>query len=86
MSLNNLNATSVRAPEAFVSALKELLHVRGISEPSEQIEIAGTDPFYKTSFKVGESIAAALTMVGVAANDLWSGTVRPDLSRAQHDR
>jgi len=71
MSLTNLNATSVHAPEAFISALEELLRVRDLSEPSEQIEIAGTDPFYKTPFKVGESVAAALTMVGIAANDLW---------------
>ncbi len=71
MSLTNLKTTSVHAPEAFVSALEELLRVRDLSDPSEQIEIAGADPFYKTPFKAGESVAAALTMVGIAANDLW---------------
>ena len=71
MSLNNLKATSVHAPEAFISALKELLNVRDLADPSEQIEIAGADPFYKTPFKIGESVAAAQTMLGIAANDLW---------------
>ncbi len=71
MSLNNLKATSVHAPEAFISALKELLKVRDLADPSEQIEIAGADPFYKTPFKIGESVAAAQTMLGIAANDLW---------------
>ena len=71
MSLNNLKATSVHAPEAFISALKELLNVRDLADPSEQIEIAGADPFYKTPFKIGESVSAAQTMLGIVANDLW---------------
>ncbi len=71
MSLNNLKATSVHAPEAFISALKELLKVRDLADPSEQIEIAGADPFYKTPFKIGESVSAAQTMLGIVANDLW---------------
>ncbi len=71
MSLNSLQAALVHTPHGFSSALGELLHVRDLPNPSEQIEIAGTDPFYKTPFKVGESVAAALTMVGIAANDLW---------------
>ena len=71
MSLNNLKATSVHAPETFISALKELLKVRDLADPSEQIEIAGADPFYKTPFKIGESVAAAQTMLGIVANDLW---------------
>ena len=71
MSLNNLKATSVHAPETFISALKELLKVRDLADPSEQIEIAGADPFYKTPFKIGESVSAAQTMLGIVANDLW---------------
>ena len=63
MSLNNLKATSVHAPETFISALKELLKVRDLADPSEQIEIAGADPFYKTPFKIGESVSAAQTML-----------------------
>lgn len=71
MSLNNLSTKLDHAPQGFVSAYEELLNVRNLSYPSEQIEISGSDPFYKTPFKVGESVAAALTMAGIAANDLW---------------
>lgn len=58
-------------PKGFNSAIQELLDVRGLAEPNEKIELIGADPFYKTPFKVGESVAAALAMIGVAANDLW---------------
>lgn len=58
-------------PQAFRSAIEELLRVRGLSGPSEAIAVSGADPFYKTPFKVGESVSAVLTTIGIAANDLW---------------
>ena len=71
MALNNVKTNSVHAPQGFSSAIEELLRVRDLSDPSEQIEIAGIDPFYKTPFKVGESVAAPQTMLGIAVNDWW---------------
>jgi len=71
MSLKDSGARLADQPSGFQTAFKELLSVRGLGEPSEQIELSGEDPFYKTPFKVGESVAAVLTMVGIAANDLW---------------
>lgn len=58
-------------PKGFRSALEELLNVRGLSDPSEAIALSGKDPFYKTPFKVGETVSAVLTTIGIAANDLW---------------
>ena len=58
-------------PKGFRSAIEELLSVRGLSNPSEAIGLSGTDPFYKTPFKVGETVSAVLTTIGIAANDLW---------------
>ena len=58
-------------PQAFRSAVEELLNVRGLAAPSETIALSGKDPFYKTPFKVGESVSAVLTTIGIAANDLW---------------
>lgn len=66
---SNLNLTN--KPQGFSSALQELLSVRALAAPSETLQLSGADPFYKTPFRVGETVAAALSMVGVAANDLW---------------
>ena len=71
MSIKDLATSLTGKPPGFNSALNELLSVRKLGLPSEPIEISGADPFYKSPFKVGESVAAALTMVGIAANDLW---------------
>ncbi|MCX7221443.1 MAG: hypothetical protein NTW89_00560 [Burkholderiales bacterium] len=58
-------------PKGFSSAIEELLSVRALENPREAIALSGTDPFYKTPFRVGETVSAALAMVGIAANDLW---------------
>ncbi|OKO69714.1 acyl-CoA transferase [Bradyrhizobium sp. NAS80.1] len=42
---------------------------RGV--PVGEVAIHGSDPFYETPFRVGESVAAALAATGVAANDIW---------------
>ena len=59
-------------PKGFSSAIEELLSVRALENPSEAIALSGTDPFYKTPFRVGETVSAALALVGIAANDLWA--------------
>ena len=66
---SDFNAT--QSPVGFSSAIEELLSVRGLANPSEQIALSGTDPFYKTPLRIGETVSAALAMVGIAANDLW---------------
>lgn len=71
MSSQGSNFDLTNKPQGFSSALQELLRVRDQAAPSEDLQLTGSDPFYKTPFKVGETVAAALTMVGVAANDLW---------------
>lgn len=71
MSLTGKNFNLMDKPKGFSSAIQELLALRGLAEPSEEIRVSGADPFYKTPFRVGESVAATLTMVGIAANDLW---------------
>lgn len=55
-----------------ISALTELLRLRGGApiEPGE-ISIRGSDPFFKTPFRAGETTAASLAAIGVAANDIW---------------
>ena len=57
MSLNNLKTNSVHAPQGFISAIEELLNIRDLSDPSEQIEIAGTivDRLFKTVLAIGLS-------------------------------
>ena len=53
-------------------ALAELMAIRGQDElaPGE-LSMTGNDPFFPTPFRVGETAAASLAAIGVAANDLW---------------
>jgi crotonobetainyl-CoA:carnitine CoA-transferase CaiB-like acyl-CoA transferase len=54
-------------------ALAELLALRDAPALSSgEVDIQGSDPFYPTPFHVGESAAAALAAVGVAASDIWA--------------
>lgn len=53
-------------------AFAELMSIReGRPLDSNEVAITGSDPFYRTPFRVGETLAAALAARGVAANDLW---------------
>src|SRR6266566_3676531 len=54
-------------------ALRTILPVAGWSEDrARTVEISrDTDPILPTSFRIGESGAAALAAVGLAASDLW---------------
>lgn len=53
-------------------ALAELMDVRGRGAVADgEVEIAGEDPFFATPYRVGETVAAVLAGIGVAANDIW---------------
>lgn len=65
------NRESGPIPPGFSSAFGELMQLRGTAVAEQEIQIEGTDPFFPTPYYIGESVAAALAMVGVAANDLW---------------
>jgi hypothetical protein len=57
---------------AQTNAFAELMAIRSGEVPAAgEISISGADPFYRTPFRVGETMAAALVARGVAANDLW---------------
>ena len=53
--------------------LRTLLPIAGWeAQRSSEIEITGgNDPFIPTPFRVGDSSAAALGVVGLAVSDLW---------------
>ena len=63
-------------------ALRTILPIAGWSdERTRAVEITGgADPILPTSFRIGETAAAALAAVGLAASDLW--TLRT--GRGQH--
>jgi hypothetical protein len=53
-------------------AFSELMAIRAMPAPEAgEVTITGSDPFYRTPFRIGETAAAVLTATGVAANDLW---------------
>lgn len=62
------------APQALqADAFAELMALRGLGAPAaDEVAITGADPFYRTPFRVGETVAAVLAATGVAANDLWT--------------
>ncbi len=54
------------------AAFKELMEIRGGPSPAaDEVSITGADPFFRTPFRIGETVAAVLAASGVAANDLW---------------
>ena len=54
-------------------ALRPILPIAGWSEDrAKEVEVTGAmDPILPTPFKITEAVTAALTAVGIAANDLW---------------
>lgn len=36
-----------------------------------EVSVSGSDPFFRSPFRIGESAAAALAAIGVAVNDIW---------------
>ena len=58
----------VRSSNAF----RELMEIRGNGMPEDrEVIVMGNDPFFRSPFKFGETVAAALSARAVAANDLW---------------
>jgi hypothetical protein len=57
--------------ELMMSAFDELMMLRAMEPPSEQISVHGQDPVLSTRFRLGEVSAAVLSAIGVAVNDLW---------------
>jgi crotonobetainyl-CoA:carnitine CoA-transferase CaiB-like acyl-CoA transferase len=53
-------------------AFTELMAIRGGPAPvAQEVAITGADPFFRTPFRIGETVACVLAASGVAANDLW---------------
>src|SRR3954447_15707089 len=53
-------------------AFSEMMAIRAMTAPEAgEVTITGSDPFYRTPFRIGETAAAVLAATGVAANDLW---------------
>ncbi len=54
------------------TAFEQVMAVRGLGAPAPgEVTLTGADPVFSTRFKIGETCAAVLGGVGVAANDLW---------------
>lgn len=70
-----MSMTSMRQPAATPTAPRafdEMMTLRGSSAiAAGEVSVAGHDPFHPTPFRVGETTAAVLAAVGVAANDIW---------------
>lgn len=57
-----------KSPGAFT----ELMVIRaGGRLATGEVTITGSDPLYRSPFRIGETLAMALAARGVAANDLW---------------
>ena len=55
-----------------LAALAQILQAAGAGAPeARQLEIRGSDPIFKTRFRVGTAGAAALAALGLAAARLW---------------
>ena len=54
------------------SAFDEVMAVRGNGMPGDgEVSTTGADPVFSTRFKIGETVAAVLSGVGVAVSDIW---------------
>ncbi|MDB5954807.1 CoA transferase [Ramlibacter sp.] len=57
---------------AIAPAFEELMIIRGQgAAPAGEAAVQGRDPFHPTPLRVGDTTAAVLAAVGVAANDVW---------------
>jgi crotonobetainyl-CoA:carnitine CoA-transferase CaiB-like acyl-CoA transferase len=53
-------------------AFEELMTLRGGKPPAlGEVTITGSDPVYPTVFRIGDTAAAVIASIGVAATDLW---------------
>lgn len=63
-----MNAPAPGKDQAF----RELMDRRGLGMPdAEEVSITGSDPFWRTPVRAGETAAAVLGAIGVASNDIW---------------
>ena len=63
-----MNAATPGKEQAF----EELMATRGLGAPQvEEVTITGSDPFWRTPVRAGETAAAVLGAIGVASNDIW---------------
>lgn len=70
-----------------MQAFDQLMKIRGLSLPSENIVVSGADPVLSTRFSLGETTADILVAIGVAVNDIWEmrSSERQDLQiRVEH--
>jgi len=57
---------------AMPDAFDELMAIRALPPPpAAEARITGADPFFRTPYRIGETVAAVLAATGVAASDLW---------------
>jgi crotonobetainyl-CoA:carnitine CoA-transferase CaiB-like acyl-CoA transferase len=65
-------STATTASTGTPPGLEELLRLRGAAAPAPgEVSIRGHDPFFRSPFRVGETVSAVLAAVGVAASDVW---------------
>ncbi len=56
----------------MATAFEEVMAIRGMGLPAAgEATVRGADPVFSTDFRIGETAAAVLAGVGVAANDLY---------------
>lgn len=53
------------------TAFGDLMSIRGLGNPTEDISFVGRDPVLSTRFKLGETASAVMAAIGVSVNDLW---------------
>lgn len=53
------------------SALADLISACGLSDRESDVDITGSDPVFRTRYRVGETAAAAASAAGLAAARLW---------------
>ena len=57
----------------MMAPFEEVMSIRGRGMPAEgEVSITGADPVFSTKFKIGETCAAVLAGIGVAASDIWA--------------
>jgi len=56
---------------SHLNAFTQLMDLRGSDRDlGPGIRINGSDPFFRTPFKLGETVACVLAAMGVAVNDI----------------
>lgn len=68
-------------------AFRELMAIRGQEGAiGDAIHVSGSDPFFRTPFKLGEIASCVLAAAGVAVNDIWAlrGNARQAISLGLH--